>query len=93
MNFFKESLPQKETCPFVKDVRAREIERNKSLFQWFPRPCIDGLGWGLPRFCNAEKMEQLPLLFHNSDDQVLTFDGTRQLIRATTLREYLSGLL
>jgi len=87
----EETLPQKETCPFIKDVRKREIENNKSLFKWLPRPCSDGLGWGLPRFCNAETVDRLPLLFHNSDDQVLTFDGTRQLIRATTLKEYLSG--
>ncbi|XP_076825025.1 allene oxide synthase-lipoxygenase protein-like [Clavelina lepadiformis] len=56
-------LPQKVTNRYIKDLRRKEIQNNKALYQWLPMPEPEDIGWGFPRYVNANSYQELPPLF------------------------------
>ena len=64
--FIAAFLPQKISNNFVKAERKREVELNKSIFEWVPKASPGELGWDLPRYVNASTYDELPALLKKS---------------------------
>jgi len=48
-------------------ARKKEIELNKTIFKWIPKPeSPEDVGWGLPRYVDAKTYDDLPSIFHRT---------------------------
>ncbi|XP_076825703.1 allene oxide synthase-lipoxygenase protein-like isoform X1 [Clavelina lepadiformis] len=70
-------LPQKESNRYIKALREREVEENLSLYEWVQTPTPEDIGWGFPRYVNANKYQELPPLFKRTAIREKDVEGNR----------------
>ena len=86
------TLPQKLTNKKVIDARKGEIKKSKQLIQWVQTPKEGSDLYGLPRFVNAQKYDELPLILKRDQVRQEHFEVTQLEAGINLVLTYLKGL-
>uniref|UniRef100_H2Y5X3 Lipoxygenase domain-containing protein n=1 Tax=Ciona savignyi TaxID=51511 RepID=H2Y5X3_CIOSA len=60
-------IPQNVKNHYVKSLRHKEIEQKRAMYAWTDRPTSSHIGWGLPRYMNANTYKELPSIFQRNE--------------------------
>ena len=85
-------LPQNVSNRYIKALREREIEENLYLYEWVRTPTPEDIGWGLPRYVNASKYQELPPLFKRTAIREKDVDGNRFSAAVKAALSFVEGM-
>ena len=81
-------LPQNQSCSYAIDVRRRERENNKSIYQWTRRPTKNESEWNFLRHVAVDSEQNIPPLLDYTLVRSKHIKSGRSNLQRSVLKEF-----